>query len=164
MLETDASGSSRSRNTCPPSELPIKKWNWDYGMVDGFRLMDGSLMLRPRDMARLGALVAGRGSWKGNQVVSREWIEESTAPHIVPSEDGPEQYGYLWWLFYIPSTTGTKEAVVANGAGSQLIGVFPALDLVVVTTGANDENGMQFAIGKLLSARVLCCMQVSEQE
>jgi CubicO group peptidase (beta-lactamase class C family) len=142
--------------------LEIEKWNWNYGMVDGFRLMDGSLMLRPRDMAKLGALVAGRGSWNEKQIVSKEWIEESTAPHFIPSEEGPEKYGYLWWLFYIPSTNGTQEAVVANGAGSQLIAVFPALNLVVVTTGANDENGMQFAIGKLLSMHVLSNMKVTK--
>jgi len=143
--------------------LGIEKWSWDFGMVDGYRLMDGSLMLRPRDMAKLGALVGGRGSWNRKQVVSEEWIEESTAPHITPSEEGPEKYGYLWWLFYIPSGTGTQEAVVANGAGSQLIAVFPALNLVVVTTGANDENGMQFAIGKLISAHVLSNMKVTTQ-
>jgi CubicO group peptidase (beta-lactamase class C family) len=144
--------------------LGIDEWNWDYGMVDGFRLMDGSLMLRPRDMAKLGALVADRGRWNGKQVVSAEWIEESTAPHIVPSEGNPEKYGYLWWLFYIPSESGTRKAVVANGKGSQLIAVFPELDLVVVTTGANDENGMQFAIGKLLSAYVLSGMKATGQD
>lgn len=143
--------------------LGIDKWNWDYGMVDGYPLMDGSLMLRPRDMAKLGELVADGGRWNGNQVVSREWIEESTAPHIVTSVDAPEKYGYLWWRFYVPSSAGTREAVVANGLGSQLIAVFPALNLVVVTTGANDENGMQFAIAKLLAARVLCCMQLPER-
>jgi CubicO group peptidase (beta-lactamase class C family) len=143
--------------------LGIEKWNWDYGVVDGFRLMDGSLMLMPRDVAKLGALVAGRGIWNGKQVVSTEWIDESTAPHMIPSEEGPEKYGYLWWLFYIPSSMGTREAVVANGAGSQLIAVFPALNLVVVTTGANDENGMQFAIGKLLSINVLSSTPVRTQ-
>jgi CubicO group peptidase (beta-lactamase class C family) len=135
--------------------LGIEKWNWDYGMVDGFRLMDGSLQLSPRGMAKLGTLVATRGTWRGTRVVSAEWIEESTSPKIVPSQDAPEKYAYLWWLFYIPSSGGVREAVVANGIGSQFIAVLPAFDLVVVTTGSNDENGMQFAIGRLLSAHIL---------
>ncbi len=143
--------------------LGIEKWGWDYGMVDGYRLMDGSLQLRPRDMAKLGALVAGRGSWNGKQILSAEWIKESTSPHIVPSEDSPQKYGYLWWLFYIPSSNGIREAVVANGRGSQFIVVFPALDLTVVTTGSNDDNGKQFAIGKLLSAHILNNIQVPAQ-
>jgi CubicO group peptidase (beta-lactamase class C family) len=117
--------------------------------------MDGSLALRPRDMAKLGALVEAGGVWKGEQIVSGAWIEESTAPHIVPSEDGPEKYGYLWWLFYLPSESGVQEAVVASGKGSQFIAVFPALDLTVVCTGANDENGKQFAVGQLLSKHIL---------
>ena len=135
--------------------LGIEKWNWDYGMVDGYRLMDGSLMLMPRDMAKIGTIVASRGSWNGKQVVSPEWIEESTASQNIPSEEGPEKYGYLWWLFDIPSSTGIQEAVVANGRGSQIIAVFRELDLVIVTTGANDENGMQLAIGRLLSVHIL---------
>jgi CubicO group peptidase (beta-lactamase class C family) len=143
--------------------LGIKSWTWDYGMVDGYRLMDGSLALRPRDMAKLGVLVAARGSWRGKQVVSSEWILESTSPHVVPSEAGPEKYGYLWWLFYLPSDTGTQEAVVANGKGSQFIAVFPALDLVVVTTGANDENGKQFAVGRLISEHILNNAKVQGQ-
>jgi len=139
--------------------LGIERWNWDYGMVDGYSLMDGSLMLRPRDMAKLGTLVADRGSWNGEQVVTAEWIAESTSPHIIPSEEGSEKYGYLWWLFFIPSSSGVQEAIVANGKGSQFIAVFPALDLVIVTTGSNDDNGMQFAIGKLLSMYVLSSVQ-----
>lgn len=83
---------------------------------------------------------------------------------MVPSKGDREKYGYLWWLFYVPSSTGTQEAVVANGAGSQLIAEFPALNLVVVTTGANDENGMQLAIGRLIAAHLLCCMQVPGPE
>jgi CubicO group peptidase (beta-lactamase class C family) len=143
--------------------LGIKQWNWDYGMVDGYRLMDGSLALRPRDMAKLGALVAGGGTWKQEQIVSAEWIRESTSPHVVPSENAPEKYGYLWWLFYLPSNAGLQEAVVANGKGSQFIAVLPSLDLVVVTTGANDENGKQFAIGRLLSKHILDGIQVRGQ-
>jgi len=140
--------------------LGIEEWNWDYGMVDGYRMMDGSLQLRPRDMVKIGTLVANRGTWNGARVVSAEWIEQSTAPLIATSQGAPEKYGYLWWRFYIPSRGGVREAVVANGLGSQFIVVFPAFDLVVVTTGSNDENGMQFAIGKLLSARVLDKIQV----
>jgi CubicO group peptidase (beta-lactamase class C family) len=135
--------------------LGIDAWNWEYGAVDGYRLMDGSLMLRPRDTARLGELVRDRGRWNGTRVISAEWMEESTAPHIVPSAGGPEKYGYLWWLFYIPSGGGVHEAIVASGRGSQFTAVFPALDLVLVTTGANDENGKHFAIGRLLSVHPL---------
>jgi CubicO group peptidase (beta-lactamase class C family) len=135
--------------------LGIVDWKWDYGMVDGYRLMDGSLALRPRDMAKLGAIVEAGGVWNDAQIVSGRWIAESTAPHIVPDEGHPEKYGYLWWLFYLPSQSGTREVVLANGKGSQFIAVIPELDLVVVTTGANDDNGKQFAIGRLLSQHVL---------
>ena len=40
--------------------------------------------------------------------------------------------------------------VFANGWGSQFIILFPELDLVVVTTGGNQENGKHLAIGEIL--------------
>jgi CubicO group peptidase (beta-lactamase class C family) len=63
-------------------------------------------MLTPCSIAKLGALVACRGSWNGKQIVTAEWIEESTSAPIIPWEEDPETYGYLWRLFYIPSSTG----------------------------------------------------------
>jgi CubicO group peptidase (beta-lactamase class C family) len=135
--------------------LGIRERDWDYGAVDGYRLMDGSLRLRPRDMAKLGELVADRGNWNGKRVLSAEWIDESTSPLIVPDANSSERYGYLWWRFYIPTAAGIKEAIVANGIGTQLIAIFPELDLIMVTTGSNDDNGMQFAIGRLISMHIL---------
>ena len=56
----------------------------------------GGLRLRPRDMAKIGQLVLAGGRWNDRQIVSRGWIETSTAPKI-KATDG-QSYGYLWWL------------------------------------------------------------------
>ncbi len=56
----------------------------------------GGLRLRPRDMAKIGQLVLAGGRWNDRQVVSKAWIETSTAPKI-KGTDGLS-YGYLWWL------------------------------------------------------------------
>jgi CubicO group peptidase (beta-lactamase class C family) len=115
---------------------------------DGYRLMDGSLQLRPRDMARLGMLLRNEGKWKDRQVVSAEWIGESISPHI--STTGPEKYGYLWWLGELPGKSGMQPVVFASGRGTQFIAWFPGLDLIMVTTGGNEDNGKQFAIAGLI--------------
>lgn len=37
------------------------------------------LTLNPRDMARFGFLYLNRGVWNNNQIISKTWIDESTA-------------------------------------------------------------------------------------
>jgi CubicO group peptidase (beta-lactamase class C family) len=115
---------------------------------DGYRLMDGSLQLRPRDMAKLGMLLRNDGKWKGKQVISADWIRKSISPQI--STSGPEKYGYLWWLGELPGREGTQPVVYASGNGSQFIAWFPEMDLIMVTTGGNEDNGRHFAIAGLI--------------
>ncbi len=124
--------------------LGITDYDWSSMAEDGYPLMDGSLQLRPRDMARLGALLSEEGRWQDRQVVSADWIRESVSPHI--ATDGPEKYGYLWWVGDLPGRDGAQTLVFANGKGSQFIAWSPGRDLILVVTGGNEDNGKHFAI------------------
>lgn len=42
----------------------------------------GQARFRPRDMAKMGALVLYRGKWKGQVIVSEQWIKESTQNYM----------------------------------------------------------------------------------
>ncbi|MFH1313928.1 MAG: serine hydrolase [Candidatus Eisenbacteria bacterium] len=128
--------------------LGITEYDWSYLAKDGYRLMDGSLHLRPRDMAKLGMLLRDEGRWQGQEVVSADWIRQSTTPHI--ATDGPEKYGYLWWLGEFPGRDSTQPVVFASGHGSQFIAWFPEKDLILVVTGGNEDNGKHFAIAKVI--------------
>ncbi|MGD8277382.1 MAG: serine hydrolase, partial [Gemmatimonadota bacterium] len=55
--------------------LGIRAYDWEYGKVDGYPQMDGTLRLRPRDLARIGTMVASGGRWNGKQVIGRMWID-----------------------------------------------------------------------------------------
>jgi CubicO group peptidase (beta-lactamase class C family) len=135
--------------------LGIEAWDWSGLKTEGYNLMDGSLHLRPRDMAKLGAMVLDGGRWKGRQVVDEAWIRQSTA-RILDAGQGPEGYGYLWWRMEVPGPGGAAiPAVFANGWGSQFIAVFPGLDLVVITTGGNEFNGKHMAMAQVLGNRLL---------
>lgn len=123
--------------------LGIADYEWDYGRWEGHPLMDGSLALRPRDMAKIGQMVLDGGTWQDRQVISSEWIKKSTACHI--DADDSENYGYLWWRGSAPLEDKLVEGVFASGWGSQFIFIIPEYSLVVVTTGGNDDNSMNFA-------------------
>jgi CubicO group peptidase (beta-lactamase class C family) len=130
--------------------LGIKDWDWGHAKESGYNLMDGSLRLRARDMAKIGAMVTAEGVWRGEQVIRAEWVRSSLHPHLPAGERG-ETYGYLWWGMTLPGPDGEPVDVsFANGWGSQFIILIPRYDLVVVTTGGNHENGKHLAIGEIL--------------
>lgn len=87
---------------------------------------DGGLWLTPRDMARFGYLMLNKGSWDGQEIVSPEWVEQSTQTHYQTSWG--YGYGYQWWV--LPEV----EAYAATGHYEQKIYVVPRADLVVVFT------------------------------
>lgn len=128
--------------------LGITTYDWSFLATDGYPLMDGSLHLRPRDMAKLGALLRNEGRWRDRQVVSADWIRQSVIPHMETS--GPERYGYLWWLGDFAGPAGTQPAVYASGWGSQFIAWLPESDTILVVTGGNEDNSKNFAILRVL--------------
>jgi CubicO group peptidase (beta-lactamase class C family) len=141
------------------SPLGISTYDWEHGKTDGYNHMDSSLQLRPRDMAKVGAMVAAGGRWDGRQVISEAWIKESTRTHIAtggsPALGG---YGYLWWTGQAPSGHGTQPLIAAVGMGSQFIIIFPGLDMVVVATGGNGDNGREMDIGRVIFRTLLPLM------
>jgi len=94
----------------------------------------GDLQLHPRDMAKIGQLFLNEGTWNGEQVVSKEWVEAATRPFIVVDAEG-NGYGYQWWVL-----AGAFEGFYeANGRGGQAITVWPDKDIVVVNTGGGAD-------------------------
>jgi CubicO group peptidase (beta-lactamase class C family) len=92
----------------------------------------GGLRLRPRDMAKFGQLVLAGGRWNGRQLVSKEWIETSTATKIEAT--GGLSYGYLWWLGRTRFEGREVRWIGALGRGGQSIRIVPELELIVVVT------------------------------
>jgi CubicO group peptidase (beta-lactamase class C family) len=121
--------------------LGIEEVEWAQH-ADGRPSASGGLRMRPRDIAKIGQLVIGRGSWNGCEVLPAQWIDDSIAPQI-GAADRLYFYGYQWWLGR--SLIGRKELTWASavGLGGQRMYVVPSLGLVVVVTAGHYSDGMQ---------------------
>jgi len=95
------------------------------------------MRLKPRDMAKIGHMMLKGGNWQGRQIVSHNWVKESTQPHI---KAGGYEYGYQWWRGQTIVNNQIIDAIWAWGHSGQFIFVLQVLDLVVVTTAKHYEN------------------------
>ena len=97
----------------------------------GITLGYGHLFMRPHDMAKIGYLYLNNGLWDGKQIISSQWIIESTRKYIdttlLPG------YGYHWWI-------AGSNAYIAAGNKGQFIMVAPDMNIVAVFTGRLSPN------------------------
>jgi len=103
----------------------------------------GGLFLRPRDMAKIGFLFLNGGRWQGKQIISEEWVKESTRNYIdagqIPAWVQANGYGYQWWLGSFKVGDRVVESYGTRGRAGQFILVFPEQQIVAVFTGLNDN-------------------------
>ena len=111
----------------------------------GLHLGDAFLKISAPDMAKIGQLMLDDGRWDGQQIVSTQWVTESTRAHVRTEEGGfgGDNYGYHWWV----TTADGHDAFAAFGFGGQLIEVVPDLDLVVVISCTVPERGVRLDAG-----------------
>ena len=91
-----------------------------------------------QDFARFGYLYLNNGSWDGKQIISEQWINESTSPFRTETPF----YGYLWWLSDGAFDNGIdlpNDIFMAIGAFGQYIIVIPSENIIIVRVG-NDLN------------------------
>jgi CubicO group peptidase (beta-lactamase class C family) len=109
-------------------------WSLD-SKKDGFEKMESGVNARARDFAKFGMLFAKEGNWRGKQLISRVWVEESTRPDT--SADPSRDFQYFWWV----NTPNGKNHFSAQGNYGQYIYVAPEKNLVIVRLGK--EEGEQ---------------------
>jgi CubicO group peptidase (beta-lactamase class C family) len=77
------------------------------------------IQMSARDLARLGALIAAQGVWRGRRVIPADWIDRSAFPASIvgpPLTEPPfDAYGLSWWL------DPRKGDMVAAGWGGQFL-------------------------------------------
>ena len=107
-----------------------------FGDAEGY--FGGGIRLRPRDLLKIGEMMRGDGVFRGQRILTKAWVEASTAPHASIHADG--DYGYAWWRHRIEAKGGAIDAFYASGNGGQLLFVVPSRKLVVLFMGGNYGN------------------------
>ncbi|HVS19392.1 MAG TPA: hypothetical protein VMT18_12380 [Planctomycetota bacterium] len=95
---------------------------------------ESQMFMRPLDIARFGQVFLDLGMASGNQVMTPQWVEESTSD-LIPNDN--TKYGCWWWRQdYDGGETcyKGKKGYSARGYGGQLIWVYPELHVVIVIT------------------------------
>ena len=120
--------------------LGISNYSWEID-AQGLEYGGGGLHLKPRDMVKIGFLCLNNGTWDAEQIISANWVANSTQAYSSECDGGQfsGQYGYLWWI------KSSYKAYCAFGLNGQFIWVLPEYSLVIVMT-ANWYNPYEYLI------------------
>ncbi len=117
-----------------------------------------------RDMARFGALYQKNGNWDGQQIISEDWIEESTTVYSIEDTTLGNGYGYMWKIIpkgsVISEMFGGYRVIFHTGLGGvQALVIIPELSLVIVQRTNTDvpfeDKELGMALGMMIvNARI----------
>jgi CubicO group peptidase (beta-lactamase class C family) len=122
--------------------LGIDGADWETN-PEGINTGGWGLRLKTEDLAKFGLLYLNKGSWKGQQILSKEWIEEAVSLKIYQnpnmtqvrrdsSNDAVQGYCWQFWR-------AKNNSYMANGAFGQFILIIPEKDAIVVFTAESSD-------------------------
>lgn len=131
--------------------LGIDNYKWTIS-PKGIGMTAGSFYMKPADMLKIINLVKHKGNWKGNRIVSEDWIERSTNckididfsftrySRISTAKYESARYGFFWYRENLHYGEINTEVLFASGNGGQYMMFLPDYDATVVFTGSNYGN------------------------
>lgn len=142
--------------------LGIRRTRWEI-LLGNFPNGGSGIDLRPRDMAKIGALWLQGGRSANDRILPTEFVDAGTRPAfdwwLTSDPLHNQSYGYLWWL---TRDTPPSPGFFAWGFGGQFIWVAPDLDAVIVVTtewrnpngiaGELSQNGLELIVEHVLPA------------
>lgn len=88
-----------------------------------------------RDAARFGALMLDYGKWEGQQIISRDYMQQALSPAVhLKNEWGEDSLDYYGYQFWIQKYKG-REYRLMRGMLGQYIVAIPEYDAVMVRLG-----------------------------
>lgn len=150
--------------------MGISDYYWEKN-IDGHNWAAQALFMTPRDFAKIGLLVLNKGNWNGQQLVTEEWILQSTSYQTefdYPFDDLSSvivpDYGFYWWLYEKEknfSNIPNVRTIAARGAGGQLILIVPEKELLIVMTSEPYVDGefdldpsLFYLAGKIINSTI----------
>ncbi len=104
------------------------------------------LYILPEDFAKIGQLVLQNGVWDGKQIISENWIKDSTAKQITtPEFCGDFDYGYQIW------TGENSNSFLFNGMFGQNVWGFKDSGVLIVSNAGNNELFQQSTYYKIVN-------------
>jgi len=115
------------------SKIDITNYNW-LRYKDGVSLGGFGIETTPRELSKIALCVADRGKWKGQQIISSDWIDEMTSVQT-QINNFDYSFGYLWWI------DESRDIYFMWGVGGQFAFIVPEKNLVVVMTSFPNTKG-----------------------
>ncbi len=111
------------------AKLGITDYDWQ-SQPGGYPEGSARMLMRPRDMLKVGITYLNQGQWQGEQVIPKAWVK---AVSTVQASSETGDYSYLFWLREVAG----KRYYSADGDGGQYINIFPDDNMVIVMTQGN---------------------------
>jgi CubicO group peptidase (beta-lactamase class C family) len=112
--------------------LGISEWRWRRD-PQGVSTGGNGLALKPRDMAKIGYLYLRHGEWEGKMLVPPAFVERSSHATLDMKLRFEPDFRYSNFFWALPK----RNVYMTVGYHCQVIMVFPALDMVAVTTASD---------------------------
>ncbi|MEJ2384842.1 MAG: serine hydrolase [Xanthomonadales bacterium] len=97
-------------------------------------ILSSQVYTNARDLARFGLLYLNGGEWRGERILSQEWIDFVRTPAPASARRGHD-YGGHWWLVPDDRDDVPRDAYATAGNRGQYVIVVPSHDTVIVRRG-----------------------------
>jgi len=115
------------------SKIEMTNYNW-VRYKDGVSLGGFGIETTPRELSKIALCVADSGRWKGQQIISLDWIDKMTS--VQTQIDNFEfSFGYFWWI------DESRNVYFMWGVGGQFAFIAPDKNLVVAMTSFPNTKG-----------------------
>ena len=99
----------------------------------GYTFGAGGIKMNIRELGKFGLLYLQKGKWNGSQIISENWIQQSTEVKSHPGQrKKTDGYGFLFWV-------NKDGSYMAKGKGGQFCIMIPDKH-AVISINSNAEN------------------------
>ena len=115
--------------------------------------------MKPRDLLKIGIMMAHHGEYEGERIVSKKWVKEATTPYLIVNEHD-EAYGYQWW---IQNFQGTRPISAFGHGGQVLVIRHEDKSVLVMTSQWRDFGGQMNSHLKKLRKLIMTAAEAIDQ-